>query len=59
MQNTLYYGENLEILREYIKDESLDLIYLDSPFNSNQNYNVLFAKNRKLFKAEYNFYKVQ
>ena len=40
--NTLYYGDNLEILREYIKDESIDLIYLDPPFNSNRSYNVLF-----------------
>ena len=40
--NTLYYGDNLKILRDYIKDESVDLIYLDPPFNSNRNYNVLF-----------------
>ncbi len=40
--NTLYYGDNLNILREYIKDESIDLIYLDPPFNSNRSYNVLF-----------------
>ncbi|HMD90023.1 MAG TPA: hypothetical protein VKF38_12755 [Anaerolineaceae bacterium] len=42
--NLLFYGDNLEILREYIKDESVDLIYLDPPFNSNANYNVLFAE---------------
>lgn len=41
-QNTLYYGDNLKILREYIPTESIDLIYLDPPFNSNRNYNVLF-----------------
>jgi site-specific DNA-methyltransferase (adenine-specific) len=40
--NTLFYGDNLDILREYIPDESVDLIYLDPPFNSNRNYNVLF-----------------
>ncbi len=40
--NTLYYGDNLKILREYIKDETVDLCYLDPPFNSNRNYNVLF-----------------
>ena len=40
--NTLYYGDNLNILRRYIKDESVDLVYLDQPFNSNRNYNVLF-----------------
>ena len=39
MENTLYYGDNLEILRKYIKDESIDLIYLDQPFNSKANYN--------------------
>jgi site-specific DNA-methyltransferase (adenine-specific) len=42
MKNTLYYGDNLPILREYIADESVDLIYLDPPFNSKRNYNVLF-----------------
>ena len=40
--NKLYFGDNLYILREHIKDESIDLIYLDPPFNSNANYNVLF-----------------
>lgn len=44
MTNTLYYGDNLQILRQYIKDESVDLIYLDPPFNSNASYNVLFAE---------------
>lgn len=42
--NRLYYGDNLEILRRYIADESVDLVYLDPPFNSNQNYNVLFKE---------------
>ena len=42
MQNTLYYGDNLDILRRYIPAESVDLIYLDPPFNSNRSYNVLF-----------------
>ena len=41
-ENTLFYGDNLNILREYIATESIDLIYLDPPFNSNRNYNVLF-----------------
>jgi site-specific DNA-methyltransferase (adenine-specific) len=41
--NFLYYGDNLDILRRYIKDESVDLVYLDPPFNSNASYNVLFA----------------
>lgn len=42
--NTLYYGDNLDILRRYVKDESVDLVYLDPPFKSNQDYNVLFAE---------------
>ena len=42
--NALYYGDNLDILRRYVKDESVDLIYLDPPFKSNQDYNVLFAE---------------
>lgn len=41
---TLYFGDNLEILRKKIADESFDLIYLDPPFNSNRNYNVLFKE---------------
>jgi len=43
-ENTLYYGDNLEILRDHIKSESVDLIYLDPPFNSNRNYDVLFRE---------------
>ena len=42
--NTLYYGDNLDILRRYVKDESVDLEYLDPPFKSNQDYNVLFSE---------------
>ena len=42
MENTLYFGDNLDILREYVKDETVDLVYLDPPFNSNATYNVLF-----------------
>lgn len=44
MDNTLYYGDNLEVLRHYIPDESIDLIYLDPPFKSDQNYNILFKE---------------
>jgi site-specific DNA-methyltransferase (adenine-specific) len=40
--NALYYGDNLQILREHIKDESVNLIYLDPPFNSNASYNTFF-----------------
>lgn len=40
--NSLYFGDNLEVLRESIKDESVDLVYLDPPFNSKRDYNLLF-----------------
>lgn len=43
-KNLLYFGDNLDILRNHISDESVDLIYLDPPFNSNANYNVLFRE---------------
>jgi len=42
--NKLYYGDNLDVLRKHIADESVDLVYLDPPFNSSRNYNVLFGK---------------
>ena len=42
--NQLYYGDNLDILRNHIPDESIDLIYIDPPFNSNQAYNVIFSE---------------
>ena len=40
-KNLLYYGDNLEILRNKIKDESIDLCYIDPPFNSKRNYNQI------------------
>ena len=43
-QNKLHFGDNLPIMREHIPDESVDLIYLDPPFNSNATYNVLFRE---------------
>ena len=43
-RNKLYFGDNLTILREHVADESVDLIYLDPPFNSNATYNVLFRE---------------
>jgi DNA modification methylase len=43
-QNTLYYGDNLDVLRRHVKDETVDLVYLDPPFNSHATYNVLFAE---------------
>jgi len=47
MQNTLYYGDNLPVMREHIADESVDLVYLDPPWNSARDYNVLFKQARK------------
>ncbi len=44
MTNFLYYGDNLQILREHVEDESVDLIYLDPPFNSNQDFNAFFTE---------------
>jgi DNA modification methylase len=43
-KNHLYFGDNLDVLRRYVGDESVDLVYLDPPFNSNANYNVLFKE---------------
>jgi DNA modification methylase len=42
--NVLYYGDNLDVLKRYVADESVDLVYLDPPFNSARTYNVLFAE---------------
>ncbi|WP_042790870.1 DNA methyltransferase [Microcystis aeruginosa] len=42
MVNKLYYGDNLEVLRKYIKDESINLCYIDPPFNSKRNYNQIY-----------------
>ena len=42
--NKLFYSDNLDVLHRYVRDESVDLIYLDPPFNSRQDYNVLFAE---------------
>ncbi|MDO8589071.1 MAG: site-specific DNA-methyltransferase [Armatimonadota bacterium] len=47
MRNTLYYGDNLDIMRRHVADESVDLIYLDPPFNSARDYNVLFKQAAK------------
>ena len=44
MTNSLYYGDNLTVLRDHVPDESVDLVYLDPPFNSNASYNVLFRE---------------
>ncbi len=42
--NTLYFGDNLDVLKKHIPDESVDLVYLDPPFNSSRDYNVLFKE---------------
>src|SRR5690242_6963533 len=42
--NRLFYGDNLDVLRRHVPDDRVDLIYLDPPFKSEQNYNVLFAE---------------
>lgn len=44
----LYFGDNLSVLREYVPSDSVDLVYLDPPFNSNRNYNVIFARSDRL-----------
>ncbi len=43
-ENVLYYGDNLDVLRRHVRDETVDLVYLDPPFKSNWDYNVLFAE---------------
>ena len=43
-ENQLLYGDNLDVLRRHVADETVDLVYLDPPFKSNQDYNVLFAE---------------
>lgn len=48
----LYYGDNLEVLRKYIKDESIDLCYIDPPFNSKRNYNQIYNNVGKEDKAQ-------
>ncbi len=42
--NKLYYGDNLDVLRRHVRDESVDLVYLDPPFNSNATHNMLFGE---------------
>ncbi len=42
MKNQLFYGDNLEVLRKYVKDETVDLCYIDPPFNSKRNYNQIY-----------------
>ncbi len=42
MQNSLYYGDNLEVLRKFVPSETVDLCYIDPPFNSKRNYNQIY-----------------
>lgn len=51
-RNKLFYGDNLEILQKYIKDESVDLCYIDPPFNSKRNYNQIYNNIGKEDKAQ-------
>ncbi|MBC8051182.1 MAG: hypothetical protein H7X92_13710 [Chitinophagales bacterium] len=50
-RNHLYYGNNLTVLRDSIGNQSVDLIYLDAPFNSNASYNVLFKASMSRFRT--------
>jgi site-specific DNA-methyltransferase (adenine-specific) len=43
-ENKLFYGDNLDVLHRYVRDESVDLMHLDPPFRSYQDYNILFAE---------------
>jgi len=47
-ESHLYFGDNLDVLREYVPTGSVDLVYLDPPFNSNRNYNVIFARSDRV-----------
>ena len=46
--NIIYCGDNLEVLPKHIPDESVDLIYIDPPFNSSRNYEVFWARPRNV-----------
>jgi len=57
IDNTLYYGVNLDILRKHVKGESVDLIYLNPPFNSKASHNILFNEVITVRQQEFYFYK--
>src|SRR3954467_12590615 len=42
--NSLYYGDNLDVMRKYLRDESVDLCYMDPPFNSKRSYNQIYSR---------------
>jgi site-specific DNA-methyltransferase (adenine-specific) len=46
--NVLYYDDNLDILRRYLPDAAVDLVYLDPPYNSNRDYNVIFRDDQAM-----------
>jgi site-specific DNA-methyltransferase (adenine-specific) len=50
--NVLYYGDNLDILRRYLPETCVDLVYLDPPFNSNRDYNVIFRESGNATDAQ-------
>src|SRR5665811_2245264 len=50
--NRLFYGDNLEVLQQHIASASVDLVYLDPPFNSNRGYNVIFGNRERLPSAD-------
>nr|MCU0393959.1 hypothetical protein [Thermoflexibacter sp.] len=52
MKNQLFYGDNLEILQKYIEDESVDLCYIDPPFNSDEVYNQTYSTKHQKDKAQ-------
>ena len=52
MVNQLFYGDNLQVLRKHIKDETIDLCYIDPPFNSKRNYNQIYNNVGKEDKAQ-------
>ena len=54
-RNQLYYGDNLENFRKYIKDETIDLCYIDPPFNSKRNYNQIYKNVGKKTSASSSF----
>jgi len=55
MSNALYYGDNFDILRRHVDTESVDLIYLDPPFQSGRDYNILFEEQvqKQLLKSRH------
>lgn len=50
--NVLYYGDNLDVMRRHVNDETVDLVYLDPPFNSDADYNVLFEEHGERSTAQ-------